>query len=273
MTSEEQSPIDQAGTPSPANKWRLHPIGWLALAFGLIATLYQTVFSTKYLVGNMTVAHWFVVVLVVALAALHQGLHGIRIAIESVSSVTKPLTSILVWVVFIVQFFNVTTRYGNQLVERDIYYGEAVSIAWQAFALIALLGLNHGVRYGVNPRIDFWWAEFSDKTKAALDFVVHATLLLPFAFMAMRLLRGYTTIALGQRRSGEWPSGWRVWENWEQATDAGQLPVGPIKAMLLVGFVLFALQVFAEVIKTGFVLIGRPEYGSLVERDAPMRIE
>ena len=29
----------------------------------------------------------------------------------------------------------------------------------------------------------------------------------------------------------------------------------------------------AEVIKTGFVLIGREDYGAIVERDTPQRIE
>ena len=252
---------------------QLHPIGWLAIGYATSAGVFHIAFDTRYMIGNLSLWQWFVPAGLFLLAATPDLLHGLRIGIESVSSVTKPLTWVLVWVVFGVQFFNVATRYGNDLVERDIYFGEAVSIAWQAFALIALLGLNHGVRDGVNPRIDFWWAEFSDKTKAALDFTIHSALLLPFTFLAVRLLRGYASIALGQRRDGQWPNGWGVWETWEQAPDAGQLPVGPIKAMLLVGFVLFGLQVFAEIIKTGFVLIGRTDYGGIVKRDAPLRIE
>ncbi len=252
---------------------RMHPLGWVALGLVVIALVFHTVFSTKYLVGNLSIGHWVALLLTVAISTQTNLLDRIRRSIDSISSVTKVLAWILVWIVFIVQFFNVATRYGNGLVETDIYFGETVSVAWQAFALIAILGLNYGVRDGVNPRIDFWWADFSNKTKATLDFTIHVLLLLPFTFMAIRLLNGYATTALGRTRSGEWPSGWRVWETWEGAPDAGSLAVGPIKALLLVAFTLFALQVISEVIKTGFVLVGREDLGAMSHSDAPMRIE
>ena len=125
----------------------------------------------------------------------------------------------------------------------------------------------------MNPRIDFWWANFSNRTKAAIDFTVHTLLLLPFIIMSVRILKGYAATSLGRRRNGEWPSGWRVWETWESAADAGGLAVGPIKVMILVAFVLFGLQVIAEIIKTGFVLTGREDLGGRISRAAPLRIE
>lgn len=252
---------------------RFHAAGWVALAYAVVAALFHSVFETRYLIGNLAVWHWLVLGAVVLLAARPMTLHAIRLAIESVSSVTKTLTWILVWVVFIVQFINVATRYGNDYVEADIYFGEAVSVAWQSFALIAILGFNYGIRDGVNPRIDFWWADFADKTKAWLDFTIHCLLLLPFTLMAMRLLWSYAAIALGQKRTGEWPDGWRLWEGWERAPDAGSLAVGPIKAMLFVAFALFGLQVIAEIIKTGFVIAGRHDLGEVKDQSAPMRIE
>ncbi|MEM7342141.1 MAG: TRAP transporter small permease subunit [Actinomycetota bacterium] len=251
----------------------LHPIGWAAVGVGVIALVYSTVLETRYLIGNLRLWQWLLLVAVIAVAANAALLNRLRVAIESISSVTKTLTWILVWVVCAVQLFNVVTRYGNGLIEQDIYYGQAVSVAWQSFALIAILGFNYGVRDGVNPRIDFWWENFSDRTKATLDFTIHVLLLLPFAVMAVRLLDGTAAIALGRQRDGTWPAGWRVWETWELSTEAGQLPVGAIKAMLFVAFVLFGLQVVAELIKTGFVMVNRAEYGNIVRRDAPMRIE
>jgi TRAP-type mannitol/chloroaromatic compound transport system permease small subunit len=179
----------------------------------------------------------------------------------------------LAWVVFIVQLFNVVTRYGTRYVEQDILIGQATSLAWQSFAALFLLGVNYGIRDGVNPRIDFWWANFTDKTKASIDFVLHTLLFLPFVFMAIRILQPYAAIALGRKRDGTWPSGYRVWETWEQSSDADQLPVGPIKALLLVGFVLIGIQLISELIKTGFVIAGRRRYGNLASSDAPLRIE
>ncbi len=251
----------------------MHPIGWVAAAVGVIAVVFNTAVDTRYLIGNLRLWQWGALAAVVALATRPALLNRLRVAIESLSSVTKVAAWILVWVVCAVQLFNVVTRYGNGLVNQDIYYGEAVSVAWQSFALIAILGFNYGVRDGVNPRIDFWWEHFSDRRKATLDFTIHVLLLLPFAVMAVRLLDDTAAIALGRQRDGTWPSGWRVWETWERSTEAGQLPVGPIKAMLLVAFALFGIQVVAELIKTGFVMVNRAEYGNIVRHDAPQRIE
>ena len=110
----------------------------------------------------------------------------------------------------------------------------------------------------------------ADLSQPPVEFTV---LLLPFIFMSVGILQGYVASSLGRRHNGEWSAGWRVWKSWEEAVDAGGLAVGPIKAMLLVGFLLFGLQLAAEVIKTGFVLLGRDDYGAIVERDVPLRIE
>ena len=100
---------------------------------------------------------------------------------------------------FVLQFFNVITRYSNEYVEQDILIGEVVSLAWQAFGLMFLVAMNVGIRDGVNPRIDFWWTNFSNKTKAALDFAMHTVLLLPFVFMSIRILQSYVASSLGRK--------------------------------------------------------------------------
>jgi len=254
--------------------WRtLHPSGWVTVATllgGLVAHLFT---DTSYLLGNFEWWWWILLVAGVAISAWHDGLHRLRLWIEAVPTVTLKIAMILAWAVFILQFFNVITRYSNEYVNQDILIGEVVSLAWQAFGLMFLVAINVGVRDGVNPRIDFWWVNFSNKTKAALDFAMHTVLLLPFIFMSVRILQHYAAAALGRRYTGEWPAGWRVWQSWEEAVDAGGLAVGPIKTMLLVGFFMFGLQILAEVIKTGFVLIGRDDYGGIMERDVPLRVE
>ncbi|MFK8026397.1 MAG: TRAP transporter small permease subunit [Ilumatobacter sp.] len=251
----------------------VHPLGWLSGAVLVVAGLFSTVLETDYLIGNFGPGLWLLFVAVFALSFRPVSLHVIRVGIEKISTVTKTITWILAWAVFGFQLFNVVTRYGNDLVDADILFGEVVSLAAISFGLMFLLGINFGVRDGVNPRIDFWWANFSAKTKAWLDFTLHSLLLLPFIWMSIRILQPYAATSLGRRFNGEWPSGYRVWETWEQSSDAGQLPVGPIKAMILVAFVLFGLQVVAELIKTGFVMMGNARYGELKESDAPQRIE
>ena len=262
------------GSQRSGLQWgRLHPSGWLVLGTLLAAVVAHLFTDTSHLVGRFEWWWWFLLLGGLVMSAWHDGLHRLRLFIEAIPRVTLKLAMILAWAVFVLQFFNVITRYSNEYVKQDILFGEVVSLAWQAFGLMFLVAINAGVRDGVNPRIDFWWTNFSNKTKAGLDFAMHTVLLLPFIFMSVRILQHYAAAALGRRHNGEWPAGWRVWQSWEEAVDAGGLAVGPIKTMLLVGFALFGLQILAEVIKTGFVLIGREDYGDIVERDVPLRVE
>jgi len=263
-----------ADSPALAIFARIHPAGIVAAGALIAAVIGHVAFDTDRLIGNMSWWQWVLLVAVVALSVLPDMMNRVRVAIEAIADTMLRIVWVLGWLVFIVQLINVVTRYLNPLFESDILIGEMTSLAWQLFALIALLGLPYGVKAAVNPRIDFWWAEWSDRKKAWLDFVMHTFFFLPFLFSMTIILRQFAATALGQRRGdGTWPSGWRVWETWEESPDADQLPLGPIKAFIFVGFVFFALQIFAEIIKTGFVLMGKRDYGQIASGDEFQRIE
>ena len=199
-------------------------------------------------------------------------LHRIRLGIERVTTFTGGLSTALAWTVFLLGFFNVVTRYVARFIERDIIVGQVFDLQWMTFGALFLFGFNYGVREEVNPRIDFWWTNFKPRTKAWIDFILHLTLLLPFLWVAITVTWNYAATALGRTFDGTWLT-WRVWEVWEQSTDADGLARGPIKFLLFFGFVLFATQVIAQVIKSGFVLIGRQDLADLTHHDAPVRIE
>ncbi len=199
-------------------------------------------------------------------------LYRLRVGIEAVTTVTGKASWILVWVVFALGFFNVVTRYVARFIERDIIIGEIFDLQWMMFGALFLLGLNYGVREGVNPRIDFWWADFSAKRKAVIDLVLHTFLFLPFIIMAMRTLWIWSLAAMGRSFDGSW-STWKVWEIWEQSTDAGGLPRGPIKLLILIGLFLMATQVVAEIIKQILVLIDREDLAGIAAHKAPLRVE
>ncbi|MGI9605789.1 MAG: TRAP transporter small permease subunit [Acidimicrobiales bacterium] len=270
--------FDMASVPddSPAlNVFaRVHPIGLVSGAFLVAAGLWHTVFDTERLIGNMAWWQWLGMIVVTVLAFMPSTLNTVRVSIEKFADISLKIAWVCGWMVFFAQLINVLTRYLNPAFERDILIGQMTSVAWQLFALMSLLGLNYGVRNQVNPRIDFWWAGWSDRTKAWLDFVMHTFFFIPFLYAMVVILQGFAATALGQRRGdGSWPSGWRVWNTWEESPDADQLALGPIKALIFVGFIFFLLQVFAEVIKTGFVLAGRREYADIGSRDEFQRIE
>jgi TRAP-type mannitol/chloroaromatic compound transport system permease small subunit len=256
---------------------RLHPVGWAAVVFLLLAAV-ATAVGADLLIGRMPWWMWLSAIAVVAAATSDSVLHSIRLGIEAVSTFTGKLAMILAWFIFAVQLFNVITRYSNNWFDADILFGQTVSLAWMSFGMLFLLGVNYGVKEGINPRIDFWWAEFSNKRKAWLDFLMHTIFFLPFLLLGIRVLKPYAAASLGYNRfandgQGEWPSGWRVWETWEQSINAGELPVGPIQAFMFVGFILWAAQVFAEIIKTGFVIAGRDDLGNIAASDVPLRVE
>lgn len=199
-------------------------------------------------------------------------LHAIRLGIERVTSVTGSLAMVLAWVVFGLGLFNVITRYVARFISRDIIVGQIFDLQWMTFGALFLLGFNYGVREEVNPRIDFWWANFKPRTKAWIDLILHVTLLLPFLWVALAVTWNYAATALGRTFDNRWLT-WRVWEVWERSTDADGLARGPIKLLLFVGFVLFASQIVAQVIKSGFVLIGRKDLADMTSHVAPVRIE
>jgi TRAP-type mannitol/chloroaromatic compound transport system permease small subunit len=153
-----------------------------------------------------------------------------------------------------------------------IIVAQIFDLQWMLFGALFLLGFNYGVREGVNPRIDFWWAEYTDRTKAWIDIIFHTFLFLPFCILAIRILYPWSMQALGRNFDGTWDT-WKVWETWEQSGDAGGLPRGPIKFLMLLGFILMATQVIAEIIKQILVLRGRKDLAGIADHAAPLRVE
>ena len=199
-------------------------------------------------------------------------LYRLLTGIEAVTTVTGRLTWVLAWVIFALGLFNVVTRYVARFISRDIIVGEIFDLQWMLFGALVLLGLSYGVKEGVNPRIDFWWANFSNRTKAIIDLVVHTFLFLPFLIMAMRSLWSWALSGMGRSFDGSW-STWKLWEIWEQSTDAGGLPRGPIKLLILLGFMLMASQIVAEIIKQILVLLRHEELAGVAAYEAPLRVE
>ena len=261
----------QTGQVQPL-RYRIHPLGVVVCAL-LVASVIATVVGTDYLIGNLAWWHWLGLLVLLALSLRLTALHALRVGLEKITTVTGEVAKYLGWLVFLVSLFNVVTRYTGRYIETDIIIGEMMSFAWMTFAFMFLIGMNYGVREQINPRIDFWWHGFSNRRKAWLDFVMHVFFFVPFILVAIRILWDYGRKGLGMKFTGVWPDGWHVWNSWETAWDAGSLPIGPIKFLTFVGFVLLGLQVLAEIIKTGFVIIGREDLADVQEHDEFQRIE
>jgi TRAP-type mannitol/chloroaromatic compound transport system permease small subunit len=204
--------------------------------------------------------------------AVARALDFVRRVIERIADGGGWLARYLVMGVFVVGILNVILRYWGRATDSTLVSNLWVDAQWQMFALLFLVGLPYGIKEKVNPRVDFWHAKFSPRRKALLDLVLHVCLLLPFCVMAVRVVWPFAMSALGRNFDGTWDT-WKVWTTWEESSNPDGLPVGPIKAMLVVGFVLWGLQVTAEIIKAGFVLARLVDEDVVDEPDAPARIE
>ena len=204
--------------------------------------------------------------------AVARALDVVRRAIERIAAGGGWLARYLVIAIFVVGILNVVLRYWGRATDSTLVSNLWIDAQWQMFALLFLVGFPYGIKEKVNPRVDFWYAKYSARRKALLDLVLHVCLLLPFCVMGIRVVWPFAMSALGRGFDGTWDT-WKVWTTWEESSNPDGLPVGPIKAMLVVGFVLWGLQVIAEVIKAGFVLARLVDEDVVAEPDAPARIE
>lgn len=195
-----------------------------------------------------------------------------RDVIERISGVGGRCARYLVLVVFAVGLLNVLLRYVGRATQQTLVSNAWIDLQWQAYALLFLLGVGYGVREGVNPRVDFLSQRFPPRRAAAIDLVLHAGLLLPFCVFVMSVFWPYGATALGRRSGGTWPT-WQVWQTWESSANPGGLPVGPIKALIVLGFALLALQIVAEIIKSSFVLLGRDDLARIEPGGIRPRVE
>ena len=132
-----------------------------------------------------------------------------------------------------------------------------IEAQWYLYGVIFLLMFPHLLLHDGNVRVDFWYAERSDRVKAWIDLAGHLVGLVPFTILAL------------------WVSWKPVRESlvhWEVSPDPGGLARGPIKLMILVAFVLLGMQALASLIRVIAFLAGR-EVDLFKEREAPMRIE
>lgn len=169
------------------------------------------------------------------------------------------LSKYLVVMALLVGFGNVVLRYVGRQLGRSLASNTYIELQWYLYGTLFLLAFAAVLRRGVNVRVDFWYADLPRRRQLLIDLVGHFVALLPFTILGWYIAFPRVMTSFGRRPSGEWPSGWRVWETWEVSADAGGLPRAPIKAMILVGFVMLTAQAIAEIVKIVLALRGHED--------------
>lgn len=178
---------------------------------------------------------------------------------DRVSEVTGTISMWVVLPTIAVGFINTILRYVGQATGTKLTNNTIIELQWYLYSLIFLLGFGYILKHQINVRVDFWFANQSQRTRAWIDFWGHLIGLLPFCLIGL-----WVSI----------PQALASWRVWELSPDADGLPRAPIKMMIVVAFVLLFMQANAEMVRITAILRGHPDYVELPETpDAPIRVE
>ena len=177
---------------------------------------------------------------------------------DAVTDASGWVARVLVMILIPVGFLNVLLRYVGRYTEVQLVNNTWIEAQWYLYGVLFLLMFPYLLRHDGNVRVDFWYANRSDRIKARINLIGHLVGLAPFTALAIWV---------------SWKPVRESWRLWERSPDPGGLPRAPIKAMILVAFVLLGLQAIASLIRTVAYLTGREGKLFLSEREAPMRIE
>ncbi|MCG6955803.1 MAG: TRAP transporter small permease subunit [Gemmatimonadetes bacterium] len=137
--------------------------------------------------------------------------------------------------------FNAVARYLTRYVGVSLSSNAYLDLQWYLFSLIFLLGAAYGLRHDVHVRVDVLYSRLSPKARAWIDLAGSVLFLLPFSVLMLFV---------------SWPAVRSSWAVHEASPDPGGLPRYPIKTVILLSFVLLALQGFSQIVKQVMILRG-----------------
>ncbi|MEH1985616.1 TRAP transporter small permease subunit [Nostoc sp.] len=153
-------------------------------------------------------------------------------------------TSWLVLVMIVLGVWNVIGRYLGRISGNNFTSNAYIESQWYIFDLVFLLGAAYTLKHNEYVRVDIFYSNWPPRRKALADLVGTIFFLIPFCII---------TIAFS------WDAVVASWQIKEASSDPGGLPRYPIKAMIIVGFVLLIFQGISQAIKNLAILQGKEE--------------
>lgn len=149
------------------------------------------------------------------------------------------LTFVLMLIMVAIGAYNAIVRYLGRFIGTNLSSNLYIEAQWYLFSLIFLLGGAYVLERGAHVRVDIIYNRLSNQGKAWIDLIGAVVLLLPLC--CVFLWYSYPAVA-------------NSWAIREQSSDPNGLARYPLKTMILVSFVLLALQGISEVIKQVAIL-------------------
>lgn len=132
-------------------------------------------------------------------------------------------------------------RYFARSQQWTLNLTPATEAQWYLFSIIFLLGAAYGLNHDVHVRVDVMYERMSPKTQAFIDLAGTLLFLIPFSVLMLYVSFPAVRASFSVR---------------ELSPDPGGLPRYPIKALILVSFVLLLLQAFSQIVKQVDVITG-----------------
>ncbi len=152
------------------------------------------------------------------------------LAIETIVEIFAKIAAFLILTLSLLIVYDTVNR----------YFFNAGSVAlqeleWHIFDIIFLLGLSFTLKHDKHVRVDIFYERYSKKTKAIIDIISNAVLIIPFSLLLLYVSYGYVELSFSQN---------------EISPDPGGLGYRyMIKSMIMIGFALLILQSVAEILK------------------------
>lgn len=134
------------------------------------------------------------------------------------------------------------------VLNRAIFHAGSVALQeleWHLFAIIFLAGSAYTLKHDAHVRLEMFYQNFSDRTRAWVDLLGTIFFLFPLCFVII---------------TGAWPFIHSAYQFSEGSPDPGGLPYRfIIKSAIPVGFFLLMLQGIAIIIQNLQLLMGRKQ--------------
>lgn len=136
---------------------------------------------------------------------------------------------------------NAIVRYFARSQRWSLNLTPAMEAQWYLFSIIFLMGAAYGLNHDVHVRVDVVYERLTAKGRAWIDLVGTLLFLVPFSLLMLYV---------------SFPAVRASWAVREVSPDPGGLPRYPIKALILVSFVLLLLQAISQLVKQIDVIRG-----------------
>ena len=159
-----------------------------------------------------------------------------------VDRVTSGLGRFISWMALLMVLigaYNAIARYLGRFIGVNLSSNLYLELQWYLFSLIFLLGAGYALKENAHVRVDVVYGRLETRARAWINVVGAVLMLIPFSIFVLWV---------------SWPSIRNSWAVREMSPDPGGLPRYPLKAVIIVAFVLLLAQGVSELVKDVAIL-------------------